>query len=86
MPLPLPPRLSYLRLRKGAKDKKEGLESKGAVAVYRCRFSLPLSTRCRCIDLLKNRRMEEWSRCRPDVCLAVAIYLAVKDSLPLPSR
>ena len=31
--LPLPPRLSYLRLRKGAKDKKEGLESKGAVAV-----------------------------------------------------
>ena len=31
---PLPPRLSYLRLRKGAKDKKEGfVESKGAVAV-----------------------------------------------------
>ena len=33
-PLPLPTRLSYLRLRKGAKDKKEGfVESKGAVAV-----------------------------------------------------
>ena len=30
----MPPRLSDLRLRKGAKDKKEGfVESKGAVAV-----------------------------------------------------
>ena len=32
-PLPLPPRLSYLRRRKGAKDKKEEfVKSKGAVA------------------------------------------------------